>query len=178
MSRSGAVEIRFVRYARNLSRSAKSIGTTWYQWNAITRNVLSLKVIKSLGRNDMAWQKNFFGKLKPEEASQIAVVKYLSLQYPGILWCHPPQETYTESRFQKWKNKMMGVKRGVPDLLIFEPRGFNFGLAIEMKYGRNKPTKDQQDWLIALGNRGWRTHVCRSSADAIDIIDDYLGKKK
>jgi hypothetical protein len=116
----------------------------------------------------------FESKLGPEELAQVAVAKYLALQYPNVLWFHPPQETYTKSRFQKWKNKMMGVKKGPSDILIFEPRKFTFGLAIEMKHGRNKCTKDQSDFLESLALRGWRTHVCYSSADAIEIIDDYL----
>jgi len=128
---------------------------------------------------------NFWGKIGPEEAAQTAVVKYLALKYPKVLWCHPPQETYTKSSFQKWKNKVMGVQRGVPDLLIFESTrqpskkggAVHFGLAIEMKHGSNKCTKDQADWLTALGDRGWRTHVCYSSQDACDIIDDYLGAR-
>jgi len=112
--------------------------------------------------------------LKPEEVAQSAVVTYLSLQYPNVLFHHSPQETYTKSRFQKWKNKVMGTKRGCPDILIFEPCKYNFGLAIEMKNGRNKCTPDQTAFLEALALRGWRTHVCYSSADAIEVIDDFL----
>jgi len=122
----------------------------------------------------------FERKLGPEEQSQIAVAQYLSLQYPDVLWFHSPQETYTKSAYQKWKNRLMGVKKGVPDILICEnivsQRGKTLycGLAIEMKYGKNKCTPEQLEFLALLSARGWRTHVCYSSGDAIDAIDDYL----
>jgi hypothetical protein len=127
---------------------------------------------------------SFIDMLGPEESAQVAVINYLRLQYPKVLYTHPAQETYTRSKFQKFKNKVLGVSAGVPDLLIFDPKPcedntgyYHHGLAIEMKHGRNKCTAEQNKWLKALAERGWKTTVCYGSAEAMDVIDEYLGKK-
>jgi len=131
----------------------------------------------------------FENKLGPEERAQVAVVRYIGLKYPNVLFHHSPQETYTKSNFQKWKNRMMGTRKGCPDILIFEPtKGFYsltgpdvivppIGLAIEMKHGRNKCTPDQNNFLNELEKRGWQTAVCYDSEEAMHVIDEYLGGK-
>lgn len=43
-----------------------------------------------------------------------------------------------------------GLKEGVPDVLLLVPRKGFCGLAIEMKFGRNKTTASQDDWLKRL----------------------------
>ena len=100
----------------------------------------------------------FENKLGPEERAQVAVVRYIGLKYPNVLFHHSPQETYTKSNFQKWKNRMMGTRKGCPDILIFEKMeaekvGYNLlvysGLAIEMKHGKNKCTADQTEFSIS-----------------------------
>ena len=133
---------------------------------------------------------SFMDKLGPEEQAQAAVVNYLRLQYPQVLFHHSPQETHTKSKFQRWKNKVLGTRPGCPDLLIFyshiksikdkyselELRVF-MGLAIEMKHGRNKLTAEQSMFMEQLNDDGWFCEVCYSSAEAIEVIDNYLGKK-
>jgi len=116
--------------------------------------------------------------LGPEESAQVAVVNYLRLAYPKVLFHHSPQETYTKSHYQKWKNKALGTIPGCPDLLIFElsVQGLrnSAGLAIEMKHGRNKPTAEQNKFMNELKRCGWRCEVCYDSAEAIEVIDDYF----
>jgi len=132
--------------------------------------------------------------LTPEEAAQAAVVNYLRLKYPDVLFYHSPQETFTKSKFQRWKNKVLGVRAGVPDLLIFryyfssnDDLGeiddeyiaqMYYGLAIEMKHGKGKPTPAQNDFMNALENNGWRCEVCYDSEEAMHVIDEYLGRKE
>ena len=73
----------------------------------------------------------------------------------------------------------MGLRPGFPDLLITRARGGYHGFAIEMKYGDNKPTKDQIQWLNTLKGEGYATAVCYTAADAIRLIEKYnkLGAK-
>ena len=122
---------------------------------------------------------SYMDMLGPEEQMQVAVVNYLKLKYRDVLFMHPAQETYTKSKFQHYKNKVMGVKKGVPDLLIFNSgRGEAFecykGLAIELKYGKNKPTAAQDDWAKQLMKNGWLASVAYSTDEAMKIIDLYL----
>ena len=43
--------------------------------------------------------------------------------------------------------KKEGVKRGVPDICLPVSRGKYHGLYIEMKAGKNKPSKEQKEWI-------------------------------
>ena len=73
------------------------------------------------------------------------------------------------------KMKREGLKPGVPDVFLPIPRGKFPGFYIEMKVGRNKPTDNQNQWLVALLEQGYRVDVCYGADDAIRAICDYLG---
>jgi len=83
------------------------------------------------------------------------------------------------------KMKAEGVKAGVPDICLPVPTmrpkdefGELFmipGLFIEMKYGSNKPTKNQKRWLKSLEEQGYKTAVCYSDQEAKELIVNYLG---
>lgn len=83
--------------------------------------------------------------------------------------------------------KRQGVKAGVPDLFLactscsysdrikkYSFSDFN-GLFIEMKAGKNKPTKSQSDWHIKLKDFGYRIIIAYSWTEAVNEIIDYLG---
>jgi hypothetical protein len=116
-----------------------------------------------------------------EHALQCAVANYLDLR--GWLWCAVPnggnRNAITGARL-----KAEGVKRGVPDVLIFErwtevhtDHGEIIhveggpGVAIELKSPRGKPTPEQTDWLAALKKRGWRVAVCRTVDEVIEACE-------
>jgi hypothetical protein len=67
-----------------------------------------------------------------------------------------------------------GVRAGVPDVLLPVARGGYHGLALEMKFGRNKPTPEQREWLDALAAEGWQTCVAYGFEEARQAIQDYL----
>jgi hypothetical protein len=72
------------------------------------------------------------------------------------------------------KMKAEGVKPGVPDVCLSYPVGMIPGMYIEMKYGDNKPTDSQIDWLSRLKEAGYYTCVCYSWEDAAREICNYL----
>jgi VRR-NUC domain len=73
------------------------------------------------------------------------------------------------------KMKAAGVKRGVPDLLFpISFQGYH-GLAIEMKSGYNRTTKEQLVWLDVLAEQGWKTAVCYGWVTAAIEIVSYVG---
>ena len=72
--------------------------------------------------------------------------------------------------------KAAGVKRGVPDILFPVPFSGFHGLAIEMKAGINRTTKEQVVWLDVLEGFGWKTKVCYGWADAAITIVEYIGR--
>ena len=73
--------------------------------------------------------------------------------------------------------KAEGVRAGVPDVCLPVARGGYHGLYIEMKYGRNKPTKKQRQWLDRLAEEGHKTAVCYGYSDAQVEIVNYLFMK-
>lgn len=73
--------------------------------------------------------------------------------------------------------KAEGVKKGVPDVW-FPVSGVHGekpvkGLVIEMKFGKNKTTPEQEAWLAFLAGVGWRAEVCYSWKDAAMIICEH-----
>lgn len=70
--------------------------------------------------------------------------------------------------------KKQGVKAGVPDLCLPVPRGKYHGLYIEMKYGKNKTSKNQDIWLENLQKQGYVALVCYGWQEAKEVILKYL----
>ncbi len=82
-----------------------------------------------------------------EYQEQCLLVQYLELK--GYLFSKLAQETFTRSWGTKMKNKMSGVRPGVPDMLIILPN--KKLLFIEMKRsvgGRTSP--EQIKWIQEL----------------------------
>lgn len=81
--------------------------------------------------------------------------------------------------------KAEGVKAGVPD--IFLPSSMhnggplNFkqyhGLFIEMKWGKNKPTEEQIEFINYITSAGYQCKVCYSWEEAKDTLIAYLEGK-
>jgi hypothetical protein len=72
-----------------------------------------------------------------------------------------------------------GMKKGVPDVFLACPSPCgDHGLFIEMKFGKNKPTQDQNEWSDRLRNREYYYYVCWSWVEAAGRILDYLGKDR
>ena len=121
-----------------------------------------------------------------EDDLQKQVAKYLD--YNNVLWFHPANERKSSIQ-QGVRLKAKGVKSGVPDCMIFTPKGRFKGLALELKITKDngfkkngeprKPTKgvlsdNQREWLINLTASGWETKVAYSFDEAKLIIDNYL----
>jgi hypothetical protein len=106
-----------------------------------------------------------------EEQEQEALAEWLD--YKRILWTHVPNEGRRKPQYNA-KLKRLGLKKGVPDILIFDPprKGEGFvGVAIELKRkkgGRVSP--EQEGWLEALKEVGWYATVCNGADEAINIL--------
>lgn len=76
--------------------------------------------------------------------------------------------------------KAAGLKSGVPDICLPVARDGFHGLYIELKFGRNKPTKSQHDFMELLKANGYAAAVCYGAEEARNTILDYLtpGKKE
>ena len=72
--------------------------------------------------------------------------------------------------------KAAGLKTGVPDICLPVARkGFN-ALYIEMKFGNNKPTKAQKEYISNLRKEGNKAEITYGADQAKEIIRHYLAK--
>ena len=79
-----------------------------------------------------------------EALEQEAVVKYCELKrIPIFAIPNGGKRNAKEAYFMK----RTGVKAGVPDLCVPVAKKGYHGLYIEMKYGKNKPTEAQEEWM-------------------------------
>lgn len=79
-------------------------------------------------------------------------------QHPALrLALHCPNE----GARAPWRARQIGLRAGVPDVLILSPShdGSAAGLALELKWGKGKPTADQREWLARLTLAGWTAEV-------------------
>ena len=109
--------------------------------------------------------------LGSENNFQKAVARYLDSR--NLFWCHIPNGMRTSIK-QASVHKAMGMRSGMPDVMIFERKHTYTGLAIELKVGKNKPTANQKACMEQLKKRGWFACVSYSLDEVIEIVDDYL----
>ena len=101
-------------------------------------------------------------------------VNFIALKHPEVaLMFHIPNGGYRDSR-EAANLKKQGVRAGVPDLFLPVPSGKWHGLFIELKYGKNKTTANQDEWLNKLYEQGYACAVCRGWESAAKAICKYL----
>jgi hypothetical protein len=100
--------------------------------------------------------------------------------YLTRLLLHIPNGGYRRPQ-EAVRLKRLGVRAGVPDILLPVPRNEFHGLWIEMKRpivkGESKPSvsPEQKHWLRELESQGYMTGVCYGWIEAKDLIESYLG---
>lgn len=106
-----------------------------------------------------------------EDSFQKAVARYLDgIQ---VLWMHVPNGG-SRNKIEAAKMKGMGVKKGVPDCWILEPRGGYSGLIIELKIFPKKPTEEQVLWMEKLEERGYKAALCYGLGEVFEAVKSYL----
>jgi hypothetical protein len=106
-----------------------------------------------------------------EDHFQISAARYLDTR--GVLWFHTPNGGLRDKNIAR-KFKAMGLKPGVPDVLILETRHGYTGFAIELKCGKNDTTEFQDQWIMQLRKRGWKILVTWSLDEFIFEVDSYF----
>lgn len=74
--------------------------------------------------------------------------------------------------------KRLGVKPGVPDLLLPYPSNGYHGLFIEMKSQKGRPSALQKEWVEWLNANGYMAVVCYGAGEAINALEVYLDSKR
>ncbi len=122
--------------------------------------------------------KSFYEYLGPEDHVQIDIMKYVALVYPEAVCHHSPNEG-KRSKFERFLMKLMGVKRGFPDLQIFYPPK-SLVIVLEIKTeDRNRKTaatQDQLDWINTLNACGIPAKVTFGFEESRQFIDENLAR--
>jgi hypothetical protein len=105
----------------------------------------------------------------PTERQEMKVLA-MWLDARGLTWCHP----FNEARRQPYVGRMLkllGLKKGVPDVIIFSPPPKKPGLVgtvIELKRIKgSRLSLDQCRWLAELERLSWYTEPCWGADEAI-----------
>ena len=104
---------------------------------------------------------------------QKAIVTYIKLQYPNVLYCASAGGLRT-SMTQAVKMKASGYIKGYPDLSILEPIGNFHSLFLEVKTKKGRPTKEQLWWREKLNERNFVSEIVYGYDEAVAVIDRYL----
>ena len=105
-----------------------------------------------------------------EDGLQIIAASWLTANlHPSVIWWHTPNGGLRNPVVAK-KLSAMGVRPGIPDLLLDWPDG---RLAIELKSARGRVSKEQKDVgaLMEAAGRPW--HVARSLDEVRRLIAQY-----
>lgn len=126
-----------------------------------------------------------------EHSEQARLVKFLDSL--GILYFAVPSGEFRHIAIAN-RLKLEGVKRGVPDLVILEPRGIYHGLLLEMKKSESRPknlplwgkgsdpeswkssglSDEQWEFLKSASKKGYLVRVGYGEIHAMEIVEEYL----
>lgn len=107
---------------------------------------------------------------------QVYVVRMFELKFPSMLFYAIPNGEYRTLR-GGLRLKAEGVRAGMLDLCVAEPRHGFAGLYIELKMPGRTPPDTQLDTLHKLNARGYVARWCDAAEDAIDLLTRYLSNK-
>ena len=109
----------------------------------------------------------------PEHDIQVAIVGLLESIEPTPLYSATVGGVRLAIHTAK-KMKEAGYSKGVPDMLVYEPRGMYAGLAIEVKTEKGRASEEQKAWVRNLNDRGWRAEICKGFEECADVICEYF----
>jgi len=119
--------------------------------------------------------------VRGEEIEQAKLIKWSHRKevrelMPDLQWLYHTPNGGRRDSFAAAQMTALGVKRGVPDLLLpVRVTGGHAGLVIEMKSEDGKLSAYQQEWIEHYRQEGWMTSVCRSAEEARVVLCHYLG---
>jgi ADP-heptose:LPS heptosyltransferase len=109
-----------------------------------------------------------------EEEEQREFAEWLDRK--GVLWFHIPNERKATA-LTLYELERQGLKKGVPDNFIAEPRGNYNGLFIELKRAKkslSKKSLEQRQWVKALNDKGYKAVFCYGAEEAKREVLRYL----
>lgn len=120
-------------------------------------------------------------KKKRQNVEEVEQIKF-NIWFDKFLWARDYRWFHCpngggRSLAEGAKFKRMGVKAGIPDIILPMARSSYHGLVIELKRPDGKPNDvrpEQQDWLDWFKKQGWCVHVAYGFEDAKRILREYF----
>ncbi len=117
-------------------------------------------------------EKNQGGNMKESDCQKM-LFNWASY-FPNLKWMFAIPNGGSRNFIEAVHLKQQGVKSGVSDIFLPLPNKKYHGLFIELKVGKNKPTKNQIEFIDYANSVGYLAVVAYSTEEAIKIIDDYI----
>lgn len=117
------------------------------------------------------------GNRRGEEMLQRAVFEWIfhmEKRYPVLQYAFHVPNGGARSKAEGGVLKACGVRSGIPDILIPVQNGRYHGLALELKYDKNKTSENQVRWLGLFADAGYLTGVAYTTDEALQFLSLYL----
>lgn len=108
----------------------------------------------------------------------VELLAWLSSRHPILQWMLHVPNGGKRPKGEAGRLKAMGVRPGVPDLLLPIPSGNWSGLAVELKSPTGRLSPAQAAWLDRLEQAGYLVAVCRSIEEFKAVVDRFLSGRK
>ena len=115
--------------------------------------------------------------MKGEALEQSMLFQWCELQkgkYPMLSLLFAIPNGGSRPRLEAINLKKQGLKSGVPDIFLPYANKKYHGLFIELKYGKNKASEKQKEWINKLNEQGYKAVVCNGFDEARNTIEEYL----
>jgi hypothetical protein len=109
-----------------------------------------------------------------EQTQLFQILALYEERYPVLRWIFAIPNGGKRHPATAMKLKQEGVRRGIPDICIPYPVDEWAGCYVEMKFGKGRLTKEQQEFIEAFQNTH-KIYVCYSAIEAAHAIGEYLG---
>lgn len=108
-----------------------------------------------------------------ESFEQKQLIQWCRTQPWGQYLFHIPNESVGG---QGWivRNRQMGCRKGVPDLMLPIPMHGYHGLFIEMKTQTGRTSPDQMRWQSVLNTFGYKSVICKGWEEARAVLEEYM----
>lgn len=118
---------------------------------------------------------------RSEDSEQERVIDWADWnihKFPELAWLYHVPNGGSRNKLEAQKLKQIGVKAGVSDLCLPYANGIYTGLYIEMKFGKNKRTEKQENFMEEMAKAGHYVATCYSADTAIQVLTEYLTIKR
>jgi hypothetical protein len=113
--------------------------------------------------------------LQPEQVDHINIVNWFNYQYPELADDFHHFANERKCSIQQGRLfKRMGVKKGVADFFLAYPIHGKAGLWLELKVGKNKPSKEQIEFGERKIQRGYQFAFVWGFDAAKEMLSTYL----